>query len=684
MVKDADRQERKAKTHGVLYVHGAGMPPDDKDLVGNPLSTIANGLIDSFNSDPLLYERYELATKVKPPKADGNEHNLAELDLDIFCKLDDGTRGELEYTIRMRDVLWKPTMCKRSHLDYVPLLWLWAYAFQSHAARIEELEARDRQQSDWDKNGLEPIETKEAAKHRRLHDFRARAGLAGFGLAATWLFAFLADKVSALGDKSMTYTPPEWLSSSGLATLLPLFRLGEPITTGVIGTSLVASVMLLVLGTREFYDRSKDTPHGRPHLLAMILATAWLSLFSIPLLLISYYFRIVLMLGIVLLAVFGFLVSFSIGPAQAKALMDSLRIDPIWLPLAANILTAAVFVARLILQLLAPFVVLTVISETRARQWDRMVRWLKAKTESRPIGQLWQSLESLLLGSLTTLLVAAGAPLVIALIALLDLLSVLPFLGDSLKSLAKDISEAGLWESLKDIHMFLTDSSRAAVARCCVEKALFDLAQDETVDCVHVLSHSLGTVVAYETLTQIGRGDGVWLQKSLPTFSKVKTFVTFGSPLNKVRTLAALAAKDKQMMADFDYTRFSDDVRLDGIPGLRWLNFYSVHDVASDVLSLYSQEKDSVRPQEFSVPSANDLLTAHGAYWMDKGFWDTILQAMGVIYPAGDLTRIAKLVGSNGDRHLLESLRHQGILTRGQLNSRVPSDLRAKLTGGIP
>ncbi len=615
MSEDAKVEEpKKLKTHGVLYLHGAGMPEDRETLVGDALSTIANGLIDVFSSDRFLQRHFRMATKAK-----GKRHGLTELDLDIFRRAEKGEAEEQECTIRMRDVLWKPTMRKRSLGDYIPLLWLWAFAFQSHTVRMVKLEKLDRQlPSDWDTYGLEGLE-RGSQGSRRNRDLGGRILLALGGLASTWLIAFVVGELA-------TWLNPTWTGES------TEFKQMWQIATSIISLSFVSAVLLILLALAEVWDRKGNRVHGHLHMLAIILTTAWLALFLAPPLLVVYYFdRVVLVVGTSGLA--------------AAATFIVLRVNAWW--------ERVVFLLMVALGIW----IVTYVSSSIVGS-DTVLRRLR------------KDMRSILADWLTTLLVTAGAPLLIALIVILDLLSVLPFVGDSLKNLAKSISEAGLWESLKDIHMFLTDASRAAVARLLIEKALCELAKE--VDFVHVFSHSLGTVVAYETLVQIGNGDGVLIKINDPVHRKIKTLVTFGSPLNKIRTLANKVAQEHEVLADFDYSRFNNTVVLrQGTSTLQWVNFYSFQDVVSDVLSLYSQKSDPVRPSEFSVASANDILTAHGAYWHDQGFWNTILEVMGIVYPAAEMMRIEKLPQTRADGRLSEALRAQGIVTSVQLHMKL-------------
>ena len=84
-------------THGILVLQGAGMPEDQKTKVGDTLATIANGLIDFFNGDPLLSKHYQIATKAKLKKtqAPSDLPELDELELSIWRKDENEKRNGL-------------------------------------------------------------------------------------------------------------------------------------------------------------------------------------------------------------------------------------------------------------------------------------------------------------------------------------------------------------------------------------------------------------------------------------------------------------------------------------------------------------------------------------------------------------------------------------------------------------
>ncbi len=619
-------------THGILILHGAGMPEDQTRIAGDPLSTIADGLIDHFNHDPFLSAHHEMA--IQPGVKD---RGLEQLDLLIYKKEQDQPRGSIKYRIRMRAPLWKPTTPKQPLASYIQMLWTWAIAFRSHFLRKYEFEKRDelarqsRGDLEWDRDGLKKVfeDDKKFRGQRRVADLRARIVLAIAGLGSILLYRWLA-------PLSIKLINPQWLADYG-----PLL---SNIYGETISLSLLTAVLLVLLAFQEKRDRDKGGLHSNLQLIAMILCTAWLGLFLTPVLFFLYYID-----GVVLLII------------ASSAFVYLPQVIGDWSIRVVYVL------------LLAFTVFLIVIWPAPRRVASNAASGLFRDTRS-----------SFFAGWITVLLVEAAAPLAILVILVLELLSFVPFIGDDLKTLTQNISEAGLWESLKDICIFITDSSRAAEARWYVEEEIRKLGD---VESIHILAHSLGTVVAYDTLVQLGRGDGALFNKETgneykSVVKKIRTLVTFGCPLNKIRLLADLTERDDERAREttLDCKRFDDTARLShdlGGGDFKWVNVYALQDVASDICSTFSPEKEPdssrvpIRPLEFSAWTARDILTAHGDYWIDPGFWNTALEAMNIVYPRGQMRRIEKLRRDELMGKDPEWLREQGIVTQTQLLSQL-------------
>ncbi len=480
------------------------------------------------------------------------------------------------FTIQMAEALWKPTMPPRGLWDYVPLLWLWAFTFYSQTSR--KIQAR--------RIGARNQETEEQSAQRRRGEFISRVYLA--------LLGFLSSLAWVLGARAMVRGFNLNLSPEVRAFLTTW---AVPV---VVSISFVTMLLLILLAREEYRKRAKEQTLSTLHLVSIIISTAWLGLYLTPFLLLAYYFEHVISIALVaLIVVLPILVPLSLGFGWA----------------ALGLLTAFAFSIWLLSR------------QTYKRATRRAANILRENMQST-----WANW-------ITTLLVAAGAPIAIFLISVLELLAALPFFGAKVQQTAKGILEAGFWEIIKDIHMFLIDSSRAAVARAIVERGIRDLDAAD-VSAIHVFSHSLDTVVAYDTLVHLGRDAGALIRKNDATHKKMRTLLTYGSPLNKIRILAKKAKTtgeaDPEIMAGFDYQRFDETARLpEDKTGFKWLNFFAAQDIVSDMLTHYqaappAQPDDPTLPHDYNIPSATDIFSAHDSYWHDDDFWRTTLAALGI------------------------------------------------------
>lgn len=145
---------------------------------------------------------------------------------------------------------------------------------------------------------------------------------------------------------------------------------------------------------------------------------------------------------------------------------------------------------------------------------------------------------------------------------------------------------------------------------------------------VVVVSHSLGTVIAYDTVNRILAEDRE-RNSPEPASDQLRGFVTLGSPLDKA---AFLFGYDSQQVSDLRTKLVSCTQPLISEPELRlkvqWVNFWSRLDPVSASIDYYDKENGeesaviNVHDDESSVPIA-----AHGEYWKHGGVKE-ILQAM--------------------------------------------------------
>lgn len=153
-------------------------------------------------------------------------------------------------------------------------------------------------------------------------------------------------------------------------------------------------------------------------------------------------------------------------------------------------------------------------------------------------------------------------------------------------------------------------------------------------DKIALVGHSVGSVIAYDTLNRLMLDD--WLcEGALQVAERTATMVTFGSPLNKTAFLFTIQGKDtlhiRERLAStvqpliMSYPKFRK---------LKWINVYSRNDIVSGDLKFYDlpgYQDDpvpdvavqNVKDRDAAVP-----LVAHVAYWKNKTVWKELLSAI--------------------------------------------------------
>ena len=143
----------------------------------------------------------------------------------------------------------------------------------------------------------------------------------------------------------------------------------------------------------------------------------------------------------------------------------------------------------------------------------------------------------------------------------------------------------------------------------------------EYAECA-VVGHSLGSVIAYDTLNRLILDDtppraGEVDAGGLGVVSRTRLFLTFGSPLDKTAFLfgvqgmrttearEALAASVQPMLCDY------------ALRPRKWINIYSPWDIVSGYLDYYDPpgSTDPRKVENRIDPQAMTLLKAHLEYW---------------------------------------------------------------------
>jgi hypothetical protein len=154
---------------------------------------------------------------------------------------------------------------------------------------------------------------------------------------------------------------------------------------------------------------------------------------------------------------------------------------------------------------------------------------------------------------------------------------------------------------------------------------------------VAIVGHSLGSVIAYDTLNRLLDDDS--LAGGTPAVAKVgvlqrtSVFLTFGSPLDKTAFFFSILGKNtrhiREQLAAVVQPLIENEACRQAI---RWINIYSRNDIISGRLTFYDLPAGTppplpaIRPVEnVEDPEATIPLTAHVEYWGNRIVWDRLL-----------------------------------------------------------
>src|SRR5690348_7189261 len=133
-----------------------------------------------------------------------------------------------------------------------------------------------------------------------------------------------------------------------------------------------------------------------------------------------------------------------------------------------------------------------------------------------------------------------------------------------------------------------------------------------------MVGHSLGSVVAYDTLNALINFETVGVAAK-PVLARTPALITFGSPLDKTAFIFRMQRQDwirEQMAAAMQPLIVDYKFRPDSFT---WINIWSRADVVSGALDYYDapdvSDTDSRHVQNREDPQAKTPLVAHVEYW---------------------------------------------------------------------
>jgi len=159
---------------------------------------------------------------------------------------------------------------------------------------------------------------------------------------------------------------------------------------------------------------------------------------------------------------------------------------------------------------------------------------------------------------------------------------------------------------------------------------------DFLYDKIAVVGHSLGSVIAYDTLNALLNAEKLSLTQ-LRIASRTCLLETFGSPLDKIAFFFSFQGKDtfhiREQLATAVQPLISNYEEFRTFP---WINIYSPNDIVSGKVELYDLPLDGqpepiqrlIRErcvQRFPDPDAIVPLVAHVDYWKNREVWIRLL-----------------------------------------------------------
>jgi len=158
-------------------------------------------------------------------------------------------------------------------------------------------------------------------------------------------------------------------------------------------------------------------------------------------------------------------------------------------------------------------------------------------------------------------------------------------------------------------------------------------------DRIAVVGHSLGSVIAYDTLNSLLNAEKLSPMK-LKIAGRTCLLETFGSPLDKIAFFFSFQGSDtfhiREQLAAAVQPLITDYEEFRKFP---WINIYSRNDIVSGKVELYDlpprgqTEETQALIRKHGVQRLRDVdaivpLVAHVAYWKNTAVWEQLLAAI--------------------------------------------------------
>jgi len=143
---------------------------------------------------------------------------------------------------------------------------------------------------------------------------------------------------------------------------------------------------------------------------------------------------------------------------------------------------------------------------------------------------------------------------------------------------------------------------------------------------VAVVGHSLGSVIAYDTLNRLIADDALASQTT-GIVRRTGLFLTFGSPLDKIAFFFSVMGKNTQHIREQLAAVVQPMIQDYRNRTFRWVNVYSRNDIICGSLDFYDLPGTSAPPGIENVRDKDALipLVAHVEYWKNLTLWKQLL-----------------------------------------------------------
>jgi hypothetical protein len=146
---------------------------------------------------------------------------------------------------------------------------------------------------------------------------------------------------------------------------------------------------------------------------------------------------------------------------------------------------------------------------------------------------------------------------------------------------------------------------------------------------VAIVGHSLGSVIAYDTLNRLIADDAL-AKDTTGVVPRTAMFLTFGSPLDKIAFFFSVMGKSTQHIREQLAAVVQPLIQSYDNRPFRWVNVYSRNDVICGHLDFYdlpdellpkdAKVIENVRDEDALIP-----LVAHVEYWNNRTVWNQLL-----------------------------------------------------------